>query len=95
MINWKASKKDVDLIQKITDRAMGIAKAQGVKYKRQDAEMDIAAVHCNGNPLRLEELLAADEFNFSHDIFGIRRHINRETGKLNNHFLPRFTKTKE
>lgn len=92
MIKWTATKKDIKLIQEITDRAMRISDANGLEYRRQDAEMDIAATHCNGNPLRLEALLAADEFNFAHDIFGIRYHLNRETGKLGGHFLPRFTK---
>lgn len=53
------------------------------------ADMDLSAVyvHC---PLRLDNLLAADQFNFAHDLGGIRRHINRKTGKLGDFFLPRF-----
>lgn len=53
--------------------------------------MDISAthVHC---PLRLDDLLAADDFNFAHDITGINRHLNHETGQLTNHFLPRFAR---
>ncbi len=41
-------------------------------------------------PLRLADLLAADDFNFAHDVFGIMRHIDRRTGRLDNHFVPRF-----
>jgi hypothetical protein len=55
-------------------------------------QMDLAACHCNGCPLQLTELLDADDFNFSHDIFGIRRHLNRTTGKLDDRFLPRFAR---
>lgn len=52
-------------------------------------EEDISAVHFHC-PLRLNDLLAADRFNFAHDMCGIQRHINRETGQLENFFLPRF-----
>lgn len=54
-----------------------------------DVEMDISAVHADV-PLRLADLLAADDFNFSHDLGGIRRHLNRQTGKLGDFFLPRM-----
>jgi hypothetical protein len=53
--------------------------------------MDLTAVHCNGNPLRLEDLLRVDDVNFAHDVFGIRRHIDRETGQLTGFFLPRLS----
>lgn len=52
--------------------------------------MDIAAAHLNGCPLRLEELADADNFNFAHDVLGINRHLNRETGELQDCFLPRY-----
>lgn len=41
--------------------------------------------------LRLDELLHADGFNFAHDIVGIQNHINRETGEIENIFLPRYS----
>lgn len=53
--------------------------------------MDIEATHCNGNPLRLQELLEADDANFGHDVFGINKYLNRDTGKLSDHFMPRFS----
>jgi hypothetical protein len=52
--------------------------------------MDIEAAHCNGNPLKLKELLEADDSNFMHDVLGIRRHINRKTGELEDCFVPRY-----
>jgi len=52
---------------------------------------DIAAAH-QSCPLNLDALLNADQFNFLHDVFGIIQNLNRETGKLENCFLPRFTK---
>ena len=57
----------------------------------QHTVMDISATHANGNPLRLESLLATDDFNLLHDVVGIHNHLDRSTGKLINHFRPRFT----
>lgn len=56
-----------------------------------DCDMDLGAV-CFHTPLRLNDLLNADNFNFAHDMRGIQRHINRTTGQLENFFLPRFAK---
>lgn len=54
--------------------------------------MDVTACHCNGCPLRLQELLEADDFNFTHDVFGIRRFIDRTTGEMPGaKFHPRFS----
>ena len=95
MINWNATKEDTQTISKIVDRYMefhhslGIPK--GYQRPRMDIAMDIEAVHCNGNPLRLEGLLEADDFNFSHDMIGIQQHLNRRTGKLMDRFVPRYS----
>lgn len=43
-------------------------------------------------PLNLDALLASDDANFSHDVFGIVRHFNPITDKLENCFLPRFSR---
>ena len=90
-MNFSSSKTEARIISKIAARAVSMAQAQEVDYPFMDADMDITACHCNGCPLRLDDLLHADEFNFAHDVFGIRRHLNRETGKLENCFLPRFS----
>jgi hypothetical protein len=44
------------------------------------------------NPLRLDDLLIADDFNFMHDVAGILDNYDWLKGSLENHFLPRFTK---
>lgn len=85
------SRNESILCTKIAQRAVALAVKHGIKYKMMDASMDIEAAHCNGNPLRLADLLEADDFNFAHDVFGIRRHIDRETGKLGDCFSPRYT----
>lgn len=82
--------KETDLIRRIALRAVAAAQRASIfNYSATDAAMDITACHVNGCPLDLERLLNADDFNFSHDIFGINRHLNHETGKLENHFRPR------
>jgi hypothetical protein len=85
MLNWGTSKEDLLVIGKIADRAMDYT---GGKH-RIDIVMDLEATHNNGCPLDLEKMLAFDSFNFMHDIHGINQNINRETGKLENCFLPR------
>lgn len=58
-------------------------------------QMDIEATHCNGCPLDFDKLLKFDGFNFYHDIIGIRKHLDRQTGKLQNCFLPKCAKRSE
>lgn len=90
-ISFATSKTDSTIISKIVDRALVMFRHQGVDIDRMSIHMDIVATHANGNPLRLRDLLGADDFNFAHDIFGIYRHLDRDTGKLGDHFSPRFT----
>lgn len=77
------------VIVKIAERAIEMSKNSGIEYERIDAIMDIDYAH-KEVPLRLEELLASDDVNFAHDVFGIRRHLNRQTLKIENCFLPRY-----
>lgn len=89
-ISFHVTKGEYRAINNIAQRAHAMAQAAGVDYPVLEAHMDVTACHANGCPLKLSELAAADDFNFAHDVFGIRRHINRETGQLENCFLPRF-----
>lgn len=89
MIRWNAKKSDVLLVQAIANRAVATAKRLRINYDRTDSEMDLLAVHLNGCRLDLKKLLQTDDFNFNHDVFGIRRHLDRETGQLKDCFLPR------
>lgn len=91
MISFKISKTQQQIIQQIADRAAAMAaNLETSPYPTVEAMMDITAAHANGCPLKLAELLSAEPFNFVHDVFGIRRHLNRETGQLENCFTPRF-----
>jgi hypothetical protein len=82
---------DKKIISLIGDRAFALYRQHGVKRPKLEIIMDVSATHANGNPLRLEALLNADDFNFMHDVGGIARHLDRDTGKLTNCFLPRFS----
>ena len=90
MISFHATKKELELIGKIVERAMRIPHNDEFEYNHMTCHMDITACHANGTPLNLEALLSADDFNFSHDVFGIARHINRTTGQIEGCFVPRF-----
>jgi hypothetical protein len=79
---------ETDLIWQIADRALVLAKKHKIKYDRMTCELDLEAAHAQF-PLDLVRLLSADDGNFGHDVFGIRRYINRETAELENLFVPR------
>ena len=81
------------LISAIAERAFRLYRDLGIYgMDRMTIEMDITAVHANGCPLDLSRLYAADDSNFSHDIGGINRHLDRDTGQLMDCFVPRFAK---
>lgn len=88
------SMNEPETIVQIARRASEMAWKAGIEYNVLDAVMDITAVN-DTTPLRLQELLEADNFEFAHDIFGIRQNINRSNGQLENSFLPRYAKHEE
>ena len=90
-VNFNGTVSEEKAAISIALRASKRAEEVGYDYPRLDAEMDILACHLNGNPLKLWALLGADDFNFDHDVFGIHRHIDRETGRLKDFFLPRYS----
>ena len=90
MLNWNTTKEDTEVIAKIAKRANAMTAKMGYDYSIMTASMDITATHVNGCPLKLNDLLEADEFNFAHDTIGILHHIDRETGQLTDCFVPRY-----
>ncbi len=90
MIKWSTDKDEIELEDKIAYRAVSMAEKLGITLIHIDVVMDLDACHSNGCPLKLAELLAADDFNFAHDVLGIKAHIDRKTGKLASCFLPRY-----
>lgn len=84
-------KEDIELIAKIMDRLSDYCNQHDIyTFVRTFAQMDLTATHANGCPMDLEKLLAADDFEFQDDLNGITLHLNRETGKLMDGFVPKF-----
>ena len=82
VVSFKTSRDDMDIIGKIVKRANG-----GITLA-----MDLDACNSNGCPLDFGKLLAFDDFNFWHDIGGIQRFIDRNTGWIGGCFSPRCSK---
>lgn len=93
-ISFKTTKSEAAAISHIVDRAEKILKREvpnaAADFDRMSARMDITAAHANGSPLDLTRLCDADDFNLLHDFLGIQRHLDRSTGRLSGHFVPRF-----
>ncbi len=87
---------DIELIAAIAERAAALYAKHG-KLKPKEARelisiiaLEVDCVHRKVRPLRLQQLLEADDSNFAHDIGGIRRHLDFFAHKLNDCFVPRF-----
>ena len=92
-ISFSVRQHESDAITRIAERAQQLDRKHNGRLARKlmDWRMDITATHANGNPLRLDALADADDFNFAHDVFGICRHLDRSTGELTGFFSPRFS----
>ena len=82
------TKDRFDLISKIADRALELLRANRIETDKMSLLMDIDYTD-QAIPLDLQKLLDFDDFNFSHDVFGIYRHFNRQTLQMDDFFLPR------
>jgi hypothetical protein len=74
----------------VIDAIVNRARVHFPDREERDVKMDVLATHLT-KPLRLNELLDADDTNFVHDIVGIERHLDRQTFTLRGGFSPRFT----
>lgn len=90
-VSLEISADDRLSVEAIVKRAMGLGLITR-SYNRMTCTMDLIATHANGNPMDFGRLLSADNFNFSHDVCGIARHIDRNTGRLMGFFSPRFSR---
>jgi hypothetical protein len=94
MLDWKAmrkkvTKRDAKLIDKVVDRIRHDVRMNALQRQALDWHMDVFVVHATAG-LDLQRLLDADDSDFRHDILGIYSELDRETGKLRDHFVPRF-----
>lgn len=81
--------QDTTLKLAIADRAVATLAAMGLAATKLECHMDIEYVNeiC---PLRLRELLDADEPNFEHDIVGIYLYFSHVSKQLQGPWTPRF-----
>lgn len=82
----KQDDEQLELITKIVERASDLG-ILTVDRESLHIDLDVAMKEFN---LRLEELLNADNLDFSHDIIGIQLNIDRRNFKMNDVFVPRF-----
>lgn len=90
LLNFECSPEDRLIITDIATRAVAMARVYGVTADHMLCAMDVTAVHCNGQPLKLLQLLLSDDNDFSHDITLIDRALDRKTGKMHSDAKLRF-----
>ncbi len=76
------------LVNTIVTRGVAALGAVGFAVEAEDLEMCVNAVHATC-PLDLKRLAEAPRLDFGHDIGGIYHLLDRTTGRLPEHFLPR------
>ena len=81
------SKEEYAFCNKIAERAV-----KDCGFDKCTAFMDITICHSEAIEMKLEELLNAPLEDFSHDVFGINHHLNHDTHKLTDCFIPRYAK---
>lgn len=89
-VSFDATSADKALVRGIARRARELLLEHRIDRDVLDIQMDLLATHANGCPMDFVRLSEADDFNLMHDVIGINRHLNRDTGELMNCFLPRF-----
>lgn len=99
-VSFDVTKEDADKIESIINHAWACDVIHHAKGEKLQLLMSLTACHASGCPLDLNRMLewaekAADgdedaKFNIAHDLYGIHRHINKQTGALEHCFLPRF-----
>lgn len=91
-VSFDATPAEQKAAHRVAIRARGLYVQHGHDRALLEIEMDLLATHANGCHLDFERMESADDFNLMHDVGGIYRHIDRETGRLTGCFLPRFHK---
>ena len=86
---------DSDLIAQIAERSVKMWPLHGVPMTLIGAAVVVGLVHEECCKLDLAGLLAARDFDFAHDIFGMCRHYDPATGTLKDGFLPRYAVMEE
>lgn len=95
-LSYACSNADMHLIFEIAARAIAMYEAHGLPTPTPyDIAIDVATVHCNGNPLKLMQFVMSDNADFQHDLAGLRIHLDRKIGALKNGWKPIFAEVKQ
>jgi len=92
--NYKTDYASRALLAKIAQRATKIAKTAGWDYNMLDIIHDLNRVHKKCMALDFSTLFNSSDNIFIHDIFGIRKNLNRKFNRLDNQFIPHCTSKK-
>lgn len=92
VLNWHITPEDDAALEAVLNRAARDFTANGWEFDRLHHAMDLLATHANGCPLDFAAMAEGRLADLAHDLGGIRKHLDRETGKLGGFFLPRFAK---
>lgn len=88
-VSFSVTRAEALLIAKILARCEQAGVTDPADRLRHD--MNLSACIAQGCPLDLERMADWPRmFDVGHDVIGIDRHIDRDTGTLQGHFLPRF-----
>ena len=80
---------ELSLIESLLDRAL-VCGLQDNNYRIQWNNLVLAHKQLN---LDLEELLLANDQDFTHDFLAIQEHVNSNSGRIEDGFVPHFIKT--
>ena len=92
---FNSTRQELALIGAIVQRARDVTPSGAAMHSALDLVMSMDACHSNGCRLDLQRMTKASRIeDVAHDVFGIHRYIDKETGKLTDCFLPRFHQRK-
>ena len=89
MISFKLKKATQILIERVASRAKDCGEVMNMDLDAKTIQMDLTACHKYGCKLDLEKMLMTRGVDLLHDVMGINRHLDRDTGNLTNNFHPR------
>lgn len=90
-LNFTCSPQDMALIIQCGARCFDIVhNGHGIECDAMLQSMNLAAVHCNGRPMKLLQLLMSDNADFIKDMGDIHHFLNTDTGKLPDSMKLRF-----
>lgn len=89
----RISRYEMMLIEEIVTRAILLAESFHVTLDEVKYEEVLVITHVNYG-LRLHDLIStAKDSDFAHDVWGILKHLDVQTGQLKDGFLPRYILT--